>query len=127
MAQRFRSVLNFFTIAVFVAVGTVRGDVLCFGEDGHVAIEVQGECNDCRNTSGQGTSIEAPPCIDIPVTTVAASRTDPRSPDAFPPPAILAVSALVPTRDVGPVLKTRTEPLPPVSSGPPMRTVILLI
>jgi len=83
---------------LFALAGTVQGAVLCFGQDGHVAIEAaeNGNCVGSRGTSPSadafllGDAISVPnseecnPCVDVALSTMLSHQTSPPSLDNFP-------------------------------------------
>jgi len=78
---------------LFALTGTVKGTVLCFGQDGHVAIEAaeNGNCMGSRGRSPSadafllGGAISAPnsqecnPCVDVAFSTTLSHQTSPPS------------------------------------------------
>lgn len=127
MAHHLRTLLSTLVAVALATAGTVRGEVLCIGRGGHVAVEALGECEASGHAARDGGSVTDPSCIDIPLADLLAGRAKLVSPESLPPRALTEVVAFV--APVVPLFVPRADlhPGPLLRSALPTRTVVLLI
>lgn len=127
MAHHLRTLLSTLVAVALATAGTVRGEILCIGRDGRVAVEAVGGCEDCADPARDGESVAVPSCIDIPLASLLAGRAKLSSPEGLPPRALTEVVAFV--APVVPLFVPRADlhPDPLLRSALPTRTVVLLI
>ena len=127
MAHHLRTLLSTLVAVALATAGTVRGEILCIGRDGRVAVEAVGGCENCADPARDGGSVTDPSCIDIPLANLLAGRAKLVSPESLPPQALTEVVAFV--SPVVPLFVRRADlrPGPLPRSAPPTHTVVLLI
>lgn len=73
MGRRLATLPIWIALAAYFLTGilSARGLQVCLEEDGHVALEVQGqECGGCcplEHEADEGTHLDACPCVDVPI------------------------------------------------------------
>lgn len=127
MAHHLRTLLSTLVALALATAGTIRGEVVCIGQDGRVAIEAVGGCDDCADRVPEDGSVTDLSCIDIPLANLLAGRAKLVSPEALPPRALTAVVAFVAPVESLFVRRAGLHPGPLPRSAPLARTVVLLI
>lgn len=127
MPHSFRTLLNLVIVLVLATAGIVRGEIVCIADDGRVAVEAAGECEDHRPPPDDRDKDTGAPCVDIPIEQISASLTEGKLPQLLPPQAVLDVARLV-----TPAVTSRARvplcdvPVPPLAA-PLTQTTVLLI
>jgi len=118
----------------------MQGNVLCNGEDGHIAIEAEGSicCSEISNGSSQEYSADSAEreissdhdcgaCTDISISIgfVAVSKESSRFNPAFPASSIIEFTA-VDNHDISDYLSV-SEIFAPPPYFTPLRSIVLLI